>query len=187
MAENDEDAIQAEEDLEVSGESEGGGGGGRRMVLLMLIIALVIVGLAGGAYFTGLLDPLVKMITGDKVTEETDGGTPPPTGGAAAVGEAVFYDMPEMVVNLNAASRKQEFLKIRVSLELVSQEDIPRLESVIPRVKDNFQVYLRELRVEDLQGAAGMYRLREELLRRVNEAARPARVRDVLFQEMLVQ
>ena len=29
--------------------------------------------------------------------------------------------------------------------------------------------------------------LREELLRRVNLAARPVRVRDVLFKEMLVQ
>ena len=32
-----------------------------------------------------------------------------------------------------------------------------------------------------------LYRLREELLRRVNLAARPARVKDVLFKEMLVQ
>ena len=32
-----------------------------------------------------------------------------------------------------------------------------------------------------------MYRLREELLRRVNLAVRPARVKDVLFKEMLVQ
>jgi flagellar FliL protein len=57
----------------------------------------------------------------------------------------------------------------------------------LPRIVDNFQVYLRELRVDDLQGSAGMYRLREELLRRVNLAVRPARVKDVLFKEMLVQ
>jgi flagellar FliL protein len=41
--------------------------------------------------------------------------------------------------------------------------------------------------MEDLRGSAGMYRLREELLMRVTEAAQPIRVRDVLFQEMLVQ
>ena len=40
---------------------------------------------------------------------------------------------------------------------------------------------------EDLRGSAGMYRLREELLMRVTEAAQPVRVHDVLFQEMLVQ
>jgi flagellar FliL protein len=58
---------------------------------------------------------------------------------------------------------------------------------VLPRIVDNFQVYLRELRLEDLQGAAGMYRLREELLNRVNAAVRPAQVKDVLFKEMIVQ
>jgi flagellar FliL protein len=52
---------------------------------------------------------------------------------------------------------------------------------------DSFQVYLRELRVEDLKGSAGMYRLREDLLRRINEAARPVKISDVLFKEMLIQ
>ena len=50
-----------------------------------------------------------------------------------------------------------------------------------------FKCISRELRIEDLRGSAGMYRLREELLQRVTEAAQPVRVRDVLFQEMLVQ
>jgi flagellar FliL protein len=78
-------------------------------------------------------------------------------------------------------------LKMRVSLELANEEDITTVEMVLPRIVDNFQVYLRELRLEDLQGAAGMYRLREELLNRVNAAVRPARVSDVLFKEMIVQ
>jgi flagellar protein FliL len=58
---------------------------------------------------------------------------------------------------------------------------------VLPRIIDNFQVYLRELRVEDLKGSGGMYRLREELLLRVNAAVAPAKINDVLFKEMLVQ
>jgi len=78
-------------------------------------------------------------------------------------------------------------LKIRVSLELSNADDIPRIQSVMPRIMDNFQVYLRELRIEDLKGSVGMYRLREELLARVNAAVAPAKVRDVLFKEMLIQ
>jgi len=74
-----------------------------------------------------------------------------------------------------------------VSLELTDGRDISRIESVMPRIMDNFQVYLRELRIEDLKGSAGMYRLREELLTRVNAAIAPAKVQDVLFREMLVQ
>ena len=64
---------------------------------------------------------------------------------------------------------------------------MPRLAAVMPRIIDNFQVYLRELRVEDLRGSGGIYRLREELLARVNAASAPVRVKDVLFKEMLVQ
>ena len=100
---------------------------------------------------------------------------------------AVFYDLPELLVNLNTGGRKPTFLKIRVALELQKPEDIPRVEEMMPRIIDNFQVYLRELRIEDLKGSAGMYRLREELLMRVAAAAAPAQVNDVLFKEMLIQ
>lgn len=46
---------------------------------------------------------------------------------------------------------------------------------------------MRELRPSDLDGSAGMYRLKEELLRRVNMTVYPAKVDAVLFKELLVQ
>jgi flagellar FliL protein len=72
-------------------------------------------------------------------------------------------------------------------LEIHDEETIPKLEKLLPRIFDRFQVYLRELRTEDISGSAGVYRLKEELLSRVNKAIAPARVSDVLFREMLVQ
>ena len=98
-----------------------------------------------------------------------------------------FPPLEEIIVNLNTGGRKSSFLKVRVNLELANADDIKRIEAVMPRIMDNFQVYLRELRIEDLKGSAGMYRLREELLSRVNIAVAPAKVNDVLFKEMLVQ
>ena len=89
-------------------------------------------------------------------------------------------------MNLNTGGRKSTFLKIRISLEL-QKADIPKVESIMPRIVDNFQTYLRELRIDDLKGSAGMYRLREELLIRVSAAAAPTKIKDVLFKEMLVQ
>jgi flagellar FliL protein len=100
---------------------------------------------------------------------------------------AVFFDMPDLLVNLNATGRKTTFLKLSIALELESQADIPKVQALMPRVIDNFQVYLRELRAEDIKGSAGMYRLREELLSRVAVAAAPVQVKDVLFREVLVQ
>lgn len=180
------------------GDDEGGfdeegssRGGGRKKMLLIILPLLLIIGGAGGAYFTGMLDPVIGMVSGGDTETETAGGDDGHGGGdggeGGALGQAVFYDLPEMVVDLNTGGRQAHFLKVRVSLELASQADVARVEEVMPRVIDNFQVFLRELRVEDLQGAAGIYRVREELLRRVGNAVRPARVNAVLFKEMLVQ
>ncbi|MBF0560796.1 MAG: flagellar basal body-associated FliL family protein [Alphaproteobacteria bacterium] len=169
-------------DSSISGGAAPAEGGGKRKKLIIVVVLpiLLLVAAGLGAHFTGLDEPLLNMFAKkDKAPE---------VGSNAAEGTAaVFYDLPDMLVNLNTPNNKKAFLKIRVSLELGGPEDVPRVEAVIPRIVDNFQVYLRELRLDDLQGAAGMYRLREELLARVVDAAKPARVTDVLFKEMLVQ
>lgn len=92
-----------------------------------------------------------------------------------------------MMVNLSGEGKRPNFLKIKVSLELGDEADKAKMEQIKPRILDDFQTYLRELRIDDLKGSAGIYRLREELLLRVGEAAHPTRVDDVLITEMLVQ
>ena len=181
--EEDFDETEISEDMEVGSGGGGGGGGNRKKLIMILVPVLLIFGAAGALYFTGMFDKLMGMFHKDKpaatATEEAKPGQPAPA--------AVFYDLPEILVNLNSAGRKQNFLKIRVSLELESPLDVPKIEAVMPRIIDNFQVYLRELRIEDLQGSSGLLRLREELLTRVNSSVKPAKVNDVLFKEMLVQ
>jgi flagellar FliL protein len=46
---------------------------------------------------------------------------------------------------------------------------------------------MRELRPIDLNGSAGLFRLREELTRRVNTTIAPQQVNAVLFKEIVVQ
>lgn len=99
---------------------------------------------------------------------------------------AVFFDVPEVLVNLNGGERTQ-YLKIKMVLEVPDQEVIAQIQPVMPRVLDTFQTYLRELRPADLEGSAGLYRLREELTRRVNAAIAPTHVSAVLFKEIVVQ
>ncbi|HWI26959.1 MAG TPA: flagellar basal body-associated FliL family protein [Stellaceae bacterium] len=147
----------------------------RKKLLLLIGGALLLLLISGAVlYFTGVVDKVIGHKEPAKVAEKV---APP----------AVFFDLPDLLVNLNTTGRKASFLKLSVSLELERPEDLPRLQAVMPRIIDNFQVYLRELRVEDLRGSGGIYRLREELLARVNAAVAPIKVRDVLFKEMLVQ
>ena len=178
-------ADEEELDAEEGGEAEGGasGRGGKKLMIIIAVILLLVVGGLAAAYFTGLLDPVIHMIVGGNKYEDGADGAAPDDPGA----RAVFYDLEEILVNLNTGGRKSSFLKIRVALELQRAADLPIIESVMPRIVDNFQVYLRELRIDDLKGSAGMYRLREEMLRRVNVAVAPAQIKDVLFKEMLVQ
>ena len=178
MADEDEDLDDEGDADEEDGSPSETGGKNKLLIVVALVIFLVVGGVAG-AYFTGLLDPIIAMIVGEEIVEGDDEIT--------SSENVVFYDVGELLVNLNTGGRKSSFLKIRMSLELEDPNDIQRIESIMPRIIDNFQTYLRELRIEDLKGSAGMYRLREELLARASAAAAPVKVSDVLFKEMLVQ
>jgi flagellar protein FliL len=101
---------------------------------------------------------------------------------------AVFIDLPEVLVNLsNTGSDRTQYLKVKIVLELSDQLLAQQITPVMPRVMDTFQTYLRELRPTDLDGSAGLYRLKEELTRRVNVAIAPNKVNAVLFKEIIVQ
>lgn len=147
----------------------------KRLLLFVVLPAVAFV-LAGAAVY--LVGTLSEKKNVGKAGAESE---------IEAAGPAVYLDLPEMLVNLNATTRRTSFLKIRVSLELENEADMEKLKTQMPRVMDQFQVYLRELRPEDLRGSAGLQRLREELLIRVRAAVEPVKVNDVLFIEMLVQ
>ncbi len=182
MAEEDktDDAETEADDAEVDGEEEQEEGGKRKFSgkFLVMFVALPLLLLVGGgsgaAYFLGVFDS-APVVEGEEV----------------AVVEPekpkFYYDLPEMLVNLNSQKRNSQFLKLQVALEIADKEITESLEPQLPRILDTFQIYLRELRSEDLEGSAGVYRLKEELLKRINLAISPQRVDRVLFKEIIIQ
>jgi len=100
----------------------------------------------------------------------------------------VYVEVPEMLVNLaGAAGDRILYLKVKVVLEVKEERQIEAIKPTMPRVTDIFQTYLRELRPSDLNGSAGLFRLKAELTRRVNTAISPNQVNAVLFKEIVVQ
>lgn len=99
-----------------------------------------------------------------------------------------FVEVPDMLVNLagNPGDRIQ-YLKVKVMLEVKGEKQVEAIKPNLPRVTDIFQTYLRELRASDLNGSAGLFRLKEELTRRVNLAVSPNEVSAVLFKEIVIQ
>jgi flagellar FliL protein len=176
-----------DEDIDDEEEEEGGGGGGNKKLLIIVgLVLFLVVGGAAAAYFTGLLQPVIEMISGGGEDASAEGEGKGKDVGIMS-GESAFKPLPDLIVNLNTGGKKSVFLNMKVSLELTSNADKDKIEALMPRVTDYFLVYLRELRVEDLKGSAGMYRLREELLARVRVAVAPIKVRDVLFNQILIQ
>lgn len=146
---------------------------GKKLVLFIILPLLLLLLVGAALYFSGVLDAMNEP---PEVVEEPQEPE-----------QVIFFDVPDQLVNLNTDSRRATYLKISISLEVGKPSDVEKLNEVMPRILDNFQVYLRELTMDDLRGSAGMYRLREELLVRVSAAAHPVRIKDVLFREMLIQ
>lgn len=187
-------SLDDEEKKEGDGEAPEGGdplgeepsGKKKKLFIIAAAVAVLLIGGGAGAYFMGFLDPLLgKASEGEHAAEEgAEGGE---HGEGASPGGSVFLPIPDMIVNLSSTDGTPRYLRLKVQLQLKNDADKVRVEAVMPRVVDQFQTYLRELRVRDLRGSAGIYRLQMELLTRVNEAAYPVVVEDVLFQEILIQ
>ncbi|MBA4783006.1 MAG: flagellar basal body-associated FliL family protein [Rhizobiales bacterium] len=148
---------------------------GKKKLILIGVAALLVLGGGGaGAYFYFQNAPQASA----------DGN---PQEAIAPVEPVVFFAMPEITVNLESVAGRQQYLKLRATLELRNNEEISAIQPFMPRVLDAFQVYLRELRTTDLEGSAGIFRLKEELQRRINVAVYPVQIRKVLFEEILIQ
>jgi flagellar protein FliL len=107
---------------------------------------------------------------------------------AAAPKAPIFVDVPEVLVNLvGAPGERIQYLKVKVVLEVKEEKQVETIKPAMPRVSDIFQTYMRELRASDLNGSAGLFRLKEELTRRVNVAVAPNQVNAVLFKEIVIQ
>ena len=161
-------------DLEEEGEEDGKKKmSGKVIVLFIALPAIVVIGgIVGALFMFGILGG------GDEEgVEVAEVEAAPP----------VFYEMPEFLVNMSTTTGPTKYLKMRVAIELDNEETLPEIELMMPRIVDGFQVYLRELRPTDLDGSAGIVRLKEELLRRINLAIEPSNVSDVLFKEVVVQ
>ena len=187
MSYTDDDVEQAALD---DGDDDDDGkksGGRRKLILFVGAPIIVVILLVGVAIVTGI-GPFGGGDEEEVTTKGSHGeeGEQEVGGSARNVG---FYELRQMTVNLNTTDGTTEFLRITVSLEIANDtpETRVQLDKMLPRVLDNFQTYMRELRLEDLNGSAGQFRLKQEMLSRINRAVEPVQVSDVLFSELLVQ
>lgn len=152
--------------------------GNKKMLIIVGVALLLLLGGGGAAlYFLVLAKPEAPA------KPATLAGTDMP----AIPPQVAYFDIPDLIVNIQSADGNPAYLKLSLSLELYTPEEKAGIQALLPRIVDQFQGYLRELRPDDLKGSAGIMRVKEELLRRSNVAASPYRVHDVLLKEMIIQ
>ncbi|MEQ1901562.1 MAG: flagellar basal body-associated FliL family protein [Devosia sp.] len=148
----------------------------RKLIIIAAAGLIVLLAAGAGLYF---------FVFAGKPAAEAEAAH---AGAVAAVPESFIFNLPTMTVNLNDdGAEGEQFMKLTVAIEVVDEATMKEIQPRMAKVVDAFQVYLRELRKSDLEGSAGIYRLKEELRRRVNLAIFPAQIDSILFKEILVQ
>lgn len=189
MSENEEVPAEAE------GEAAPKKGKKKLVIIAAAVLLLVII---GGVLASGVMGGGKKAEhegTEEQATEEEHASEEGGKGEEGGHGEKekpnpnkpVYYELPQFLVNLNTSTGKVSFIKMSVTLELKSQKALTVVDASKPRIVDTFNTYLRELRASDVQGSAGVYRLRDELLARLNATLEGEPVKDVLFSEIIIQ
>ncbi|AOG07793.1 flagellar basal body-associated protein FliL [Bosea sp. RAC05] len=165
----------AEDGAPAEGAAEGGGKSKKKLIIIVAGV-LVLAGAGGGGWFFFMKKPSPEQIAAAEAAKNVKK-------------PVAFIEMKDMMISIAGGPQqeRQPMIKIKVVLETADAKISDEIKPLLPRVEDAFQVFLRELRPSDLEGSAGMYRLKEELLRRVNVTVFPAKIDAVLFKELLIQ
>ena len=187
MAKDDEDPKDdVNEDGEEGDEDGEGKKAGKKKKLLFI-------GLGAALVLLLITVAALMFLGGGKKDEAAQEGTE-----AAQEGEGhgdaneehaadpIFYELPEIYANIINDDGETSVLKLVVLLEVEDEETVHKIEPLLPRIVDRYQGFLRELRMEDVKGSAGYYRLKLELLRRVNQAVAPVHINDLTIDTLLV-
>ncbi len=98
-----------------------------------------------------------------------------------------FLSLGEMIINLDTKGKGISYVKLKISFEIYGLDNIEATKKWMPKIKDIIVLYLRELRPSDLYGSIGLYKLREELLLRINKVLYPNKITDIVFEDVLIQ
>ncbi len=187
-----EEAEDANEDVDADAEGEGGDGeqkkGGLKKLILFIGLPAIIVilgGVAGALMFMGGGDDEELAQLESEYGEAADGE------GAVAEMPAEMYESMPVVLTVTFDAGGNSESNMRIGIVLVSTDSLvtewSEADDIPTPLFDTYLEFLRTLRVEDVNGSMGTFRLRAELLRRSNLVLAPVSVEQILITELLIQ
>ncbi|MCF6444666.1 flagellar basal body-associated protein FliL [Nereida sp. MMG025] len=157
-------------------EEEGTEDAPQKRSKLPLIIGVLVALIGGGGAF------YVTSSGGSDAGEETAETAPEKQ--IEPLGEVSFVPLEPLVINL-AQSTRNTHLRFRANLE-VDTAYVTDVETVLPRVVDVLNSYLRAVSVQDLEDPSSLIRIRAQMLRRVQLVTGEGRVNDLLIMEFVL-
>lgn len=144
---------------------------------LPLIIGFVLALAGGGGGFFAVYS---GMILGGESHAEHDAGEPLMV---KDMPDVAFVPVEPLVISINGEQGRH--LRFRAQLEVRSAHQA-EVETLMPRVVDVLNSYLRAVSIEDLKNSSALVRLRAQMLRRVQVVTGGDRVNDLLIMEFVL-
>ncbi len=143
----------------------------KKPIILGAVLALV---LGGGGFYTVQSGMILGSEPMPDVTEEE----------IAALPDVSFVEVDPLIISLGRKSQNRH-LRFQAQLEVASGYE-HEVESMLPRVTDVLNSYLRAVEIAELEDPNALIRLRAQMLRRVQIVTGEGRVRDLLVMEFVL-
>lgn len=174
----------------MSDETDGSEEPPKKASKLPLIIGVVLALLGGGGGFFAVQTGMLGFGGADHAKDEAGQGSDHSDDSHASdaphvdLKDVAFVEVPPLTVSLGPGGSAQH-LRFRASLEVPSGASA-EVTSVMPRVQDVLNGYLRALEPAELEAQGALIRLRAQMLRRVKLVVGEDRVKDLLVLEFVL-
>lgn len=174
-----------------------GGGNGKLIIILLVVLILLLLAGGGGAAYYFLIHKQPTVEEGEGETEaatETAAAPAPASTPEAAPAPAVaapllYHPLEDLTVNLPSGPAR--FLRVSLIVATPNPAVITALDKHMPMLRNDILAILAAQQFEVLNTPEGKDTLREALRQKLVQllarASEPADVRDVLFNELIMQ
>lgn len=155
-------------------KEEAKGKGGKKKLFLILILGIVMISLAGGGVF-------FLLSKKGSETEEAKKGKK-----AKGSEHTVFIDMDPIIVNLLDPTGKR-YLQIRMSLEVADKKVEEEIKKKDPIIKDIILNTLSGKTVEEVIVPEAKDKIKQELLKKINETLGEELILNLYITQYIVE
>lgn len=137
---------------------------------LLVGVVLAVIGGAGGFFVTSS-----GMLSGDSSA---------PAKQVAYSGDVAFVPVDPMTISIGPPSDNR-YLRFRAELEVKADKKAD-VETLLPRVVDVLNTYLRSISMADVEDPSALLTLRSQMRRRIDLVVGEDKVNDLLVMEFVV-